>query len=541
MHSVEMNEYQPIHAETRRKRKGLIALGLAVVAIFALIMGLSAYSGDSSAYSSDSMAISAAATEELAYGVWGFFPWLEVPYNGGFVVRTYNITDATSDDYVIESGEGELELEQGHTYWVAGLSIVNYFDAGAVGGIDLPTERPAGDASVFYGEQQSKGTFAETIYGNPSMFSSIVTATNAEDVMSVQHNVEPVIDDLWLAIDGTGSHMHLFARMAVYDLQSDAKYALFSYSTDENLLFDDTDGYVPFNEVNAQTSTNVMLSDGFITFLPGTYHFHSSTVMTYKDMEDETNFGYGDASVGYCFLDDANAANEHSSMLSGSLIYAVYSTPCIMESIIVVEETLTLGVKVQLGDENPNVWMGHASDGESNVFSNVAIFEIAEDASYGVYSYLAEEDELANDSWNTRHFNTVNAQQGSDITLLQTGETTDGQYISVQPGTYRLSGFSLMIGMSDNPGVGYCEVMGLPIEDPQFPDQPSEVLVVGNVAQAGYKVPCIFETVWTFEEPQSIYVRHQAGDAEDSLYMGKDVLGSYPDLFARITIQRLSD
>jgi hypothetical protein len=166
--------------------------------------------------------------------------------------------------------------------------------------------------------------------------------------------------------------------------------------------------------------------------------------------------------------------------------------------------------------------------------------------SYAIYGeYARTENKLAKNGLNRRVFNKVEAQAGSDIAL-----NADG-CIALAPGTYRLSGFS-MVSMQvtfapppithDNNYPGYCLVY---TKDTESAGQSmlSGAIGIGSPSTASDMAPSLFDAIHTFEQKTDVCVGHQAGeDLHDEVYLSVyDVAGMKSEYHAvaRIAITKM--
>ena len=164
--------------------------------------------------------------------------------------------------------------------------------------------------------------------------------------------------------------------------------------------------------------------------------------------------------------------------------------------------------------------------------------------SYAIYAEFAKDKNLLMKAGlNRRVFNTVEVQQGADIALGKDGS------ITLQPGTYRIAGFSI-VTMQDTfaPVVpkhglnypGYCVVYPKEFEA----DGPLQHQIgIGSPGTALDGSPSLFDLVFTCEKPTTICVGHQSGEElNDEVYLSVyDVAGmtSPYHVFARIAVTRM--
>ena len=171
----------------------------------------------------------------------------------------------------------------------------------------------------------------------------------------------------------------------------------------------------------------------------------------------------------------------------------------------------------------------------------------ADQPSYAVYAEFARgSNKLMQPNLNRRVLNVVEAQAGDDIHL-----NSDGS-ITLKPGTYRLTGFSLVtmqatfappVLKNENNYPGYCLVYPANLER----EAPTRLLpgaiAVGSPATAQDTCPSIFEAVYTARSETTIAVGHQSGeDLHDEVYLSVYEVNGIPSdyhVFARIAITRL--
>lgn len=136
--------------------------------------------------------------------------------------------------------------------------------------------------------------------------------------------------------------------------------------------------------------------------------------------------------------------------------------------------------------------------------------------------------------WNTRVYNKVDAQAGSDIAL-----SSDGKTIKLSKGTYRVSGFSLTRWIDledkwahpdmDKPPTGYCQLMS----------SSTGRLTTGSLAVAIYANPSTFDAVVQVADSEDIYVSHQNGKNVTNLWFGLDQTSTHNHVWSRISIFKL--
>jgi hypothetical protein len=164
--------------------------------------------------------------------------------------------------------------------------------------------------------------------------------------------------------------------------------------------------------------------------------------------------------------------------------------------------------------------------------------------SYAIYAeYAQDTNKLMKGGLNRRVFNKTEAQQGADIKLEPDGS------ITLQPGTYRIAGFSI-VTMQDTfspqypkNGLnypGYCVVYP---EEFQTNDTLKHALGIGSPGTALDTSPSLFDLVFTCEKPTCICVGHQSGEElNNEVYLSVyDVAGmtSPYHAFARVSVTKL--
>ena len=166
-------------------------------------------------------------------------------------------------------------------------------------------------------------------------------------------------------------------------------------------------------------------------------------------------------------------------------------------------------------------------------------------APYAIYGeYARDANKLMQPNLNRRVFNQVETQAGSDIALNRDGS------ISLQPGTYRITGFSIVSMQTtfappkmknNNNYPGYCLVY------PKAYEADSSILkhviAIGSPQTAFDAAPSVFDVIYTAATKTDIAVGHQSGaDLHDEVYLSVyEVNGIKSDyhLFARIAITKL--
>jgi hypothetical protein len=144
---------------------------------------------------------------------------------------------------------------------------------------------------------------------------------------------------------------------------------------------------------------------------------------------------------------------------------------------------------------------------------------------------------------NRRVFNKVEAQRGEDISLQADGS------ITLMPGTYRITGFSLVTmqeklaapvsaGGFNYPG--YCLVYE---KDAEANDPLQRNIGIGCPSTAREMTPSLFDLVFHVDRVAQICVGHQSGEEfPDKVFLSVykvDGVSSPFHVFARIAITRL--
>jgi hypothetical protein len=166
-------------------------------------------------------------------------------------------------------------------------------------------------------------------------------------------------------------------------------------------------------------------------------------------------------------------------------------------------------------------------------------------ASYAIYAELAKDsNKLMKNGLNRRVFNTTETQVGSDITLEKDGS------ITLQPGTYRITGFStvsmqstfappVMLNNTNYPGYALVYPTDYQADDVVL----KHLIALGSGQTAFTGTPSLFDVVYTVNTKTNIAVGHQSGnDLHDEVYLSiYDVAGTKSDyhLFARVAITKM--
>ena len=164
-------------------------------------------------------------------------------------------------------------------------------------------------------------------------------------------------------------------------------------------------------------------------------------------------------------------------------------------------------------------------------------------AAYAIYAeYARNANKLMRPGLNRRVFNSVEAQAGAAIGLHDDGS------ITLQPGTYRITGFSITTmqvtfappqPQHDTNYPGYALVYRV-ADESQGAALVQAAIAVGSPQTALDTTPSLFDTIYTTREQTAIAVGHQSGqDLHDEVYLSVyEVAGTPSDyhVFARIAI-----
>jgi hypothetical protein len=170
---------------------------------------------------------------------------------------------------------------------------------------------------------------------------------------------------------------------------------------------------------------------------------------------------------------------------------------------------------------------------------------VSHPASYAIYGELAQgSNKLMKSGLNRRVFTRVEAQAGTDIKLEGDGS------IMLQPGTYRISGFSITTMQTtfappqpqfDSNYPGYALLYR--VADENDSDILARAITIGSVQDALNATPSQFNAVFTTTKKTHIAVGHQAGeDLHDEVYLSVYEVAGIPSdyhLFAQISITRI--
>jgi hypothetical protein len=174
---------------------------------------------------------------------------------------------------------------------------------------------------------------------------------------------------------------------------------------------------------------------------------------------------------------------------------------------------------------------------------------VARPRSYAIYAeYAKTSNTVMKNGLNRRVFNTVEAQSGHDIELNQDGSVT------LQPGTYRITGFSITtmqtsfapsVAQNDNAYPGYALVYPVADEKDAGEALLESAIGIGSPQTALDGTPSLFDLVYTTKKKVDVAVGHQSGDdLNGEVYLSVyDVTGIPSDyhVFARVSITELAE
>lgn len=166
--------------------------------------------------------------------------------------------------------------------------------------------------------------------------------------------------------------------------------------------------------------------------------------------------------------------------------------------------------------------------------------------SYAIYAeYARDSNQLMQPGLNRRVFNKVEAQNGTDISLSEDGVVT------VEPGTYRITGFSLVtmqdtfappVPQHDNNYPGYCLLYPLQFEN-DIPNLLPNAICIGSPATAQDTAPSLIDCIYMTGIRSRIALGHQSGeDLNDEVFLSVYSVAGIPSdyhVFARLAITRL--
>ena len=170
--------------------------------------------------------------------------------------------------------------------------------------------------------------------------------------------------------------------------------------------------------------------------------------------------------------------------------------------------------------------------------------------SYAVFAEYAKESRPMLTGWNTRVFNTLETDSGSDIHLGEDG------IITLEPGTYHIVASSLVTYLPDDfsgedggddsstsekpegwPHPGYCELREL------VPGVERAWITTGTMCNASYLGASLVDTYYTAAARCQIFVTHQIGGedwhVEDVYLQFHGGNASTNHVMARISIEKL--
>lgn len=167
--------------------------------------------------------------------------------------------------------------------------------------------------------------------------------------------------------------------------------------------------------------------------------------------------------------------------------------------------------------------------------------------SYAVYAEFAHDSNVVmKNGLNRRVFNTTEAQEGKDITLEKDGS------ITLQKGTYRITGFSLVtmqdvmaapVYPADSQNYpGYCILY-----PKKYESNMGEVLknniCIGSLGIALNSTASLVDVYYKCDETTSICLGHQVGDdLKDTIFLSVyEIDGTKSDyhVFARLAIEKI--
>lgn len=163
------------------------------------------------------------------------------------------------------------------------------------------------------------------------------------------------------------------------------------------------------------------------------------------------------------------------------------------------------------------------------------------ESNYAIYAEFARDSNvLMKGGLNRRVFNVTEAQQGSDIRLEKDGS------ISLQPGTYRITGFSIVTMQNAFSAPKSAHGLNYPGYALVYPKEfesnhpLAHPIGIGSPATSVEMIPSLFDLVFTCEKPTPICVGHQSGEELNgevylSVYDVAGVTSPY-HVFARIAI-----
>jgi hypothetical protein len=165
---------------------------------------------------------------------------------------------------------------------------------------------------------------------------------------------------------------------------------------------------------------------------------------------------------------------------------------------------------------------------------------------YAIYGeYARGSNVVMKDGLNRRVFNKVEAESGPGISLNDDGS------ITVTPGTYRITGYSMVtmqatfappVLKNDNNYPGYC-LLYLKTNEGDGANLPKQALSIGSPSTAADMAPSLFDAIHTFPERTDICLGHQAGDdLQGEVYLSVYEVNGIPSEYhvvARIAITEM--
>ncbi len=173
------------------------------------------------------------------------------------------------------------------------------------------------------------------------------------------------------------------------------------------------------------------------------------------------------------------------------------------------------------------------------------VAETKSEKSYAVYGeYARDSNKLMKNGLNRRIFNVTESQSGTDIKLEKDGS------ITLQPGTYRLQGFSMVtmqatfaqpVMKNNNNYPGYCLIY------PKQYESDTAILknqiCIGSPGTAYDTAPSLVDVIYTCEKETTICLGHQSGeDLHNEVYISVYSVEGIPSMyhvFARLTITKM--
>lgn len=165
--------------------------------------------------------------------------------------------------------------------------------------------------------------------------------------------------------------------------------------------------------------------------------------------------------------------------------------------------------------------------------------------SYAVYAeYARDSNKLMKNGLNRRIFNVTEAQSGTDIKLEKDGA------ITLQPGTYRIQGFSMVTMQStfappviknNNNYPGYCLLYPKQYETDKTILE--HQICIGTPGTAYDTAPSLVDVIYTCDKEVTICLGHQSGEnLNNEVYISVYSVDGIPSMyhvFARLAITKL--